>query len=288
MGRGGTRGVGRPDRGGVEREFTDAERLEHSLRPVRERHFDPELPDDVEASELHPGARNELKTLDKELAEIVAKHLAMVARLIDDDPKLANEHAISAMRKAGRIPVTRETYAITSYVLEDYATALRELRTYRRLSGSQLQLALMIDCERALGRPEKAIETGREVDVSKLPVDQQVQVAIALSGARLDLGQPLQALYELEIEQLQPNQAYSWSPELFAAYATVLEDLGRFDEAKKWQERAVLAEDALVEHASDGSVEVFEILEDDAQENSSAVSTVVTQDKPEAAEGEKS
>lgn len=254
------RGAGpRKQRGGAERTFTEAERLEQSLRPVRQPHDDPPLPESVQASDLHPGARNELKTLEKENANTVARHLAMVANLIDDDPELANQHAISAMRKAGRIPVTRETYAITSYMIGDYATALRELRTYRRLSGSDLQLALMIDCERGLGRPEKALETSRTVDIKKLPVDQQVQVAIALSGARLDLGQPLQALYELEIEQLNPKQAFSWSPELFASYANVLEDLGRFAEAQTWRKRAQVAADALAEHELGDAQEVYEI-----------------------------
>lgn len=265
--RGGTRGGGRSDRGGAGREYTEAERLEHSLRPVRDAHVDPEIPDSITDRDLHPSARNELKTLDERLAELIAKHLAAVAHFIDDDPERAHQHAISAMRRAGRIPVARETYAITSYVTGDYATALRELRTYRRLSGREDQLALMIDCERALGRPEKAIETGHAVDVSKLPNDVQVQVAIAMSGARLDLGQTLQALYELEIDQLQPTKAFSWSPELFAAYANVLEDLGRDEESSVWRKRAHAAEAALLKHHGGDMIEVFEVEEEVASES---------------------
>lgn len=185
----------------------------------------------------------------------------MVSILVDRDPELAHQHAISAMRRAGRIPVTRETLAITSYLLGDYATALRELRTYRRLSGSDLQLALMIDAERGLGRPEKGIETARSVDITKLPRDVRVQVAIAMSGARLDLGQTLQALYELEIPELDPTRAYSWSPELFAAYAAVLEDLGRARESEEWRKRAHQAERALSDHIGGETIEVFEIEE---------------------------
>lgn len=192
----------------------------------------------------------------------------MVSQLIDSDPELAHQHAISAMRRAGRIPVTRETLAVTSYVNGDYAGALRELRTYRRLSGSDLQLALMIDSERALGRPEKAVETGRSVDVAKLPTDVRVQVAIAMSGARLDLGQTLQALYELEIPELNPNRAFEWSPELFAAYATVLEELGRDSEAATWRKRAHVAEAALLEHHGGETLEVIEIAETEPEPSS--------------------
>lgn len=212
------------------------------------------------AKDLNPGARNELKTLDKDLADLVARHLAMVSILIDTDPELAHQHAISASRRAGRIPVVRETLAITSYVVGDYAGALRELRTYRRLSGSENQLAMMIDCERGLGRPEKALETGRSVPREKLPSDVQVQVAIAMSGARLDLGQTQQALFELEIPQLDPTKAFSYSPELFGCYANVLEDLGREDEANQWRLRAEQAEAALdEEYGADDAIEVVEI-----------------------------
>ena len=262
FGRGGTRGGGRSDRGGQGREFTEAERLQHELRPVRSEHDDPFIPEDVTPNDLHPGARNELKTLQPETAERVAQHLAMVGMLIGDDPQLAHQHAISASRRAGRIPVARETLAVTAYHIGDYALALRELRTFRRLTGSQGHLALMVECERALGRPERGIETGLAAELGELNTEQRVQLAIAMSGARLDLGQTQQALFELEIPELDPSKAFSWSPELFAAYANVLEDLGRDAESAKWRERALLAESALSEHlGGHDQIEVIEVYE---------------------------
>ena len=56
--------------------------------------------------------------------------------------------------------------AITAYAIGDYALALRELRTYRRISGSDDQIALMVDSERGVGRPDRALEVGRAVDRS--------------------------------------------------------------------------------------------------------------------------
>ncbi|UBH05041.1 hypothetical protein K8P10_000552 [Leucobacter sp. Psy1] len=226
---------------------------------MRSEHKDPAIPNSVQPNDLHPAARNELKTLQADVQEIVSRHLAMVAALIDDDPELAHQHAISASRRAGRIPVARETLAVTAYRTGDYALALRELRTYRRLTGSNAHVALMIDCERGLGRPQKAIETGAEADPRQLDREERVQVAIAMSGARLDLGQTQQALFELEIDELNPDRAYSWSPDLFAAYATVLEDLGRDAESKTWFQRAERAADALQEHY--GAHDLFEVLE---------------------------
>ncbi len=187
----------------------------------------------------------ELKTLSKENADEVARHLAMAARLIEDDPAAAHRHALAAARRAGRIAVVRETLALTAYETGDFALALRELRTYRRISGRDDQLPLMVDSERGVGRPDRALELGRSVDRARLAADVQVALAIAMSGARLDLGQTEAALAELEIPQLDRRSAYSYSPALFDAYATVLEDLGRSAEADDWHALAERARDAL-------------------------------------------
>ncbi|WP_278250383.1 tetratricopeptide repeat protein [Herbiconiux sp. SYSU D00978] len=244
----------RPERGGRDR-FDD----EQSLQPrsIRPRHDDPEIPEDVQARQLDGQARAELKTLSKDNADWVARHLVMAATLIEEDPELAHRHALSAARRAGRIGVVRESLAITAYAVGDYALALRELRTYRRISGSNDQLPLMVDCERGLGRPDRALELGRSVPRSELPVPVQVQLAIAMSGARLDLGQPEVALGELEIPQLDPDVAYSWSADLFDAYATVLEELGREEEAAEWYRRAEIAAEAFG-GGDDDTIEVVE------------------------------
>jgi hypothetical protein len=183
--------------------------------------------------------------LSKDNAENVARHLAMAARLIDDEPELAHEHALAASRSAGRVGVVRETVAITAYAVGDFALALRELRTHRRITGSDEQLPLIVDSERGVGRPDRALEEGRSVDRSALSVPVRVQLAIAMSGARLDLGQTERALQELDIPEADPDRAFDWSPALFTARAAVLEELGRHDDAAEWERRAQIASDAL-------------------------------------------
>lgn len=230
---------------------------------MRARHDDPDLPDDVVARDLPGEARVELKTLSKDNAEWVARHLVMASRLIETDPELAHRHATSAARRAGRIGVVRETLAITAYATGDFALALRELRTYRRISGSNDQVPLMVDSERGVGRPDRALELGRSVDRSSLPADVQVALAIAMSGARLDLEQPEAALAELEIPQLDPNRAFGWSPDLFHAYAEVLEELGRDEQAESWRERALRAEAALAEALAVDEHETIHVIEEE-------------------------
>lgn len=252
----------RGDRSAREREVPE-DRDPYGTQSVRPRHDEPQIPEDVKPGELDRVARAQLKTLSKENAEGVANHLVMVARLIDSDPQLAHRHAVSAARRAGRIAVVRETLAITAYSIGDFALALRELRTYRRISGKNDQLPMMVDSERGLGRPDKALELGRSVERTSLATEVQVELAIAMSGARLDLGDPETALRELEIPQLDPETAYSYSPDLFDAYATVLEDLGRTDEAELWWERSDRASAALSAAAGGDEDELVEVEEEE-------------------------
>ena len=228
----------------------------------RPRHDDPAIPDDVTANQLDRMARAELKTLSKDNADWVARHLVMAGRLIDTDAALAHRHALAAARRAGRIGVVRETTAITAYATGDFALALRELRTYRRITGRDDQLPLMVDSERGVGRPQQALELGRSVPRATLEPAVQVALAIAMSGARLDLGQPELALAELEIPQLDPDRAYSYSPALFDAYATVLEELGRAAEAEEWWARSERASEALEEAAVPDGQDTIEIIEE--------------------------
>jgi len=229
---------------------------------ARPRHDDPPIPDEVEAKQLDKVARGELRTLSKDNADWVARHLVMAGRLIDEDTELAHKHALAAARRAGRIGVVRETVAITAYATGDFALALRELRTYRRLTGRNDQLPLMVDSERGVGRPDRALELGRSVPRGELDVPVQVELAIAMSGARLDLGQPEAALTELQIPQLDPERAFAWSPALFDAYATVLEELGHDDEAEQWWQRSDRATIALEQAEIPDGEDTVEIIEE--------------------------
>ena len=221
----------------------------------------PLIPHDITPEDLEMGVRVQLKTLTAENAERVARHLAMVAILGDQDIELAHLHAMAAADRAGRIAVVRETLAITAYMVEDWALALREFLTHRRMTASNEHLPMMVDCERGLGRPKRALELGRSVERADLPAETRVNLAIAMSGARLDLDENELALAELEIRELDPSRVFEYSPPLFWAYSDTLELLGRAAESKKWAdlaERAGKAIDAKLAPAE----ESFEIIEE--------------------------
>ena len=217
------------------------------------RHVDePEIAEDIRPADLDKAARSELRTLSKDNAEMVAKHLVAASRSIDDDPALALSHALAAARRAGRVAVVRESVAIAAYASGDFALALRELRTFRRISGSDDQIALMVDSERGVGRPDRALEVGRAVDRTTLPVEAQVGLAIAMSGARLDLDDARAALDELERAPMDLQRVHEWSPVLFGAFATVYEELGDAAEVERWTARAEKAERVLGDVDAEG------------------------------------
>jgi hypothetical protein len=169
----------------------------------------------------------------------------MAGRLLDEEPELAFQHALAASRRGGRLAAVREAVGLTAYAAGHFGEALREFRTYRRISGSNMHLPVMADCERGLGRPDRALDMARSEEAKDLDAPGKVELAIVAAGARTDLGQLDAAVSELEIPQLDINRAFSYSPRLFRAYADALTAAGRGAEAAKWQRQAGVAENAL-------------------------------------------
>lgn len=189
----------------------------------------PVVDDDVSPADLDRVARGRLRTLSKENAEGVAKHLVMVGRLLDDDPERAYEHAQAAVRRAGRVDVVREAAGLAAYRTGRYAEALRELRTARRLNGSDDHIPVMADCERGLGRPERALALAQEHHgILTPPV--QVELAIVVSGARCDLQEPDAALSVLSAVN-PTSEEQSWR--IDEARAQALTASGRQTEAEE-------------------------------------------------------
>lgn len=200
---------------------------------------EPDLPRDLDISDLDPSVLQDLKVLSKENAQRVAQHMVMAIDLLEDDPRLALDHARAAKNRAGRVGVVRETNGVVAYHAGEWKEALAELRAARRISGGPGLLAVMADAERGLGRPEKALELGRAPEANQLAEDEKIELAIVMAGARHDLGQHESALAVLQ--RLNPSlksQGYEQA-RLSYAYADALLALDRKSEAKTWFEHVV-------------------------------------------------
>jgi len=216
----------------------------------------PAIPPGVDAKQLAPEIRRELSTLDRATADAVARHLVAAGGLLDDDPEAALSHARAARARSSRIAVVREAVGIAAYQCGDWTQALAELRAARRMGSKSSLLALMADCERGLGRPEKAIELARGPDAAQLCGDDADELRIVAAGARADLGQLERALTVLSTPQLDPSRTGSTAARLFYAYADTLLALGRNDDALQWFLRSAAAD---IEGVTDAEDRVSEL-----------------------------
>ncbi|MFC5058857.1 tetratricopeptide repeat protein [Saccharothrix xinjiangensis] len=216
----------------------------------------PELPPEADISVLDPDVKQELRGLPKGLAEIVGRHLAAAGMLVDNDPELALEHARYARSKAARVAVVREAAGLTAYHAGEWSEALSELRAARRMSHGAGHVAVMADCERALGRPERAIELAREAQGLPLSAEESVELRIVAAGARRDMGQLDAAVVALQGDDLEPKRRDPWSARLFYAYADNLEAAGRTEEAVRWFLNAAQADD---DNETDAAERAFDL-----------------------------
>lgn len=93
--------------------------------------------------------------------------------------------ALNALRRAKalapRAATIRELLGLSAYHLDEWEEALRELRTFRRLTGETTQLPVEMDCLRALGRHadvEKTWNQFKEVGGSR-DTDDEARVVYA-------------------------------------------------------------------------------------------------------------
>ncbi|WP_346072869.1 hypothetical protein [Saccharopolyspora thermophila] len=177
------------------------------------------------------------------MADKVALHLVAAGQLIDSEPERALQHARFARQRASRIPSVREANGLTAYLAGEWNEALSELRAVRRMAGGPGHLAIIADCERALGRPERAVELSRSQEATLLDVEDAVELRIVAAGARRDLGEVEASVVSLQIPELDPRRQEPWSARLFYAYADNLLAAGRTEEAFTWFVHAANADD---------------------------------------------
>lgn len=236
------RGQGAPSRSGPDRARRTQPRGETTDTADSATKAGPSIPPDVDAKQLAPDIRRELITLDRSTADTIARHLVAAGDLLDDDPEAALAHAQAARTRSGRIAAIREAVGIAAYRCGDWAQALAELRAARRMGSKSALLPLIADCERGVGRPERAIELARSPEAEALSGDDADELRIVTAGARADLGQLEQALAVLSSPPLDSTRTGQTAARLFYAYADTLLALGRSDEALQWFLHAAAAD----------------------------------------------
>ncbi|WP_181516507.1 MULTISPECIES: tetratricopeptide repeat protein [unclassified Streptomyces] len=233
------------------------------------------IPEDVTGDEIDKDVRQELQSLPKTLAEDVARNLVMVARLIDEDPEGAYGYSKVALRLASRVAAVREAAGFAAYANQKYSEALAEFRAARRMTGNVELWPVMADCERGLGRPEKALDMAGAPEVHKLDKAGQVEMRLVAAGARRDMDQLDAAIVTLQSSELASHSIQPWTARLRYAYADALLAVGREDEAREWFAKAVEADrdgstDASDRLAEMDGVEFVDALDEDEDDAAGA------------------
>lgn len=176
-----------------------------------------------------------MRTLPEDLRERVGR-LLVAADLagVEGDDVASREFAAEAKRLAGRVACVREAFAIASYRAGDYAEALSELRAVRRMRGGEEFVPMMADCERALGKPEKAVELLRGITLGGLAPETRAEILIVMAGARADMGQVDAALVTLEAPDLTTSPDAAARARMQFAYADLWDRSGDRDKARQW------------------------------------------------------
>ena len=195
----------------------------------------------------------------------------LVAADLADDPEQGYAYAQAAKRLAARVGVVREACGIVAYRTGRWAEALSELRAARRMTGRNDYLPIMADCERALGRLDRALALVREGSTADLDRATQIELRIVESGIRRDQGLPDAAVLALQVPELTRGRLRPWSARLFYAYADALLAAGRADEARDAFSRAAQADPDGETDAADRLDQLdgieFDDLEDDDLED---------------------
>ena len=195
------------------------------------------------------------------MAEQVSLRLVAAGELIDTDAEMALAHTLIARRLASRIPAVREAVGLTAYRAGQWQTAIGELRAYHRMTGRQTHLAILADCERALGRPERAVDMYRAADREQLSPEEAVELLIVAAGARADLGQGKAAVAMLQVRELTSDEP--WVARLRYAYADSLLAMGRGEEAREWFARAAEVDEDAATDAAERLLELDGVVLDD-------------------------
>lgn len=215
----------------------------------------PRLPEGIDTDRLDKAVWRQLRTLPEENAEVVASHLVAIADLLHTDEDEALAHGLFLAARAGRVPAVREALGLVRYTRGEWAEALKEFRTVRRMSGSDHLLPHMADCERGLGRPERALDLVNSPEAKRLDQEDRVELAIVGAGARRDLGHARAAVLDLRALATRTRRGDPWAARMFYAYGDALLEAGDREEAGAWftraaevdAERLTEAEERLVE-----------------------------------------
>ncbi|ROR91185.1 tetratricopeptide repeat protein [Nocardioides aurantiacus] len=234
----------------------DRRRSDEDRSETQAKYDGPPIPEEITGRELDRSIAAQLKSLPDKLALRVSRHLVAAGELIETEPRTAYEHTLAARARASRLAVVREAVGEAAYAAGEYAEALAELKAAKRMNGAQDYVAIIADCERALGRPDRALAVVKNAPKDKLAPALLAELTIVEAGARRDRGELDAALRTLELSPLMSKARDTWVARLRYAYADALVAAERPQDALTWFHRADAVD---AERATDAAARATEV-----------------------------
>lgn len=149
----------------------------------------------VKGGQLPKWVRDEItRSTPKDRRQPALNHLAAAMESFADERyPAAGDDLRKAKKLSPRSATIRELLGLSDYRSGNWDEALRELRTFRRLTGDLIHYPVEMDCLRGLKRPEdvvKAWEKLQDYDISPM-VNHEARVVYA--SFLLDQGRPRDA-----------------------------------------------------------------------------------------------
>jgi tetratricopeptide (TPR) repeat protein len=161
----------------------------------------------VPSGQLPKWVREEiLRSTPKDRREPALSHLAKALdHFADERYGAALPHLREAKTLAPRSSTVRELFGLAAYRTGKWEEALRELRTFRRITGDVIHMPVEMDCLRAMGKKSDVVKTWERIqDLEPSPtVSHEAKVVFA--SFLLDEGRARDAW-----AVIKPGEVRSW------------------------------------------------------------------------------
>jgi tetratricopeptide (TPR) repeat protein len=135
-----------------------------------------------------------IRSTPKERREPALGHLARgMEHYADERYEAAIPELLKAKELSPRAATIREILGLSAYHAGRWEEALRELRTFRRISGDLIHTPAEMDCLRALGRGGDVTKTWELVQSNEVSPTIQHEARVVYASHLLDQGKPREA-----------------------------------------------------------------------------------------------
>lgn len=147
-----------------------------------------------------------LRSTPKERREAALAHLARgMQQFADERYQAAATELRKAKELSSRAPTIRELLGLAAYRSGQWEEALREVRTYRRITGDLTHTPVELDCLRALGRHDGIVKTWDLIQEGDVRPETQHEARVVYASYLLDQGQPRDAWAVIRPSRLVAN-----------------------------------------------------------------------------------